>query len=181
MRWGGEDLLTQTIQAQLDGLDCRLVSCTKCHMECLLDVLDFGERGTAMVVTKWINFGAGLTPSDRDWQCRFSQPHRYTLQHWAVAVRTIQKCFEPQPGQSYDDLCRESVSGLFPRLGLGQKRLKVDGAVGLTLRSKYAGSPSWYLSPHAAEEAQGSWLASSFANLLTRLLSWFPGREAVCM
>jgi hypothetical protein len=36
-------------------------------------------------------------PSGRDWQCCFSQPDRYTLQHWAVAVGTIQKYFEAQP------------------------------------------------------------------------------------
>jgi hypothetical protein len=96
-------------------------------------------------------------------------------------VGTIQKCFEAQPGQSCDDLCRESISGLFSGRDLGQKSLKVDGAIGLTWRSKYAGSSWWYLSPHAAEEARDGWPVSSFANLLTPLLSWFPGREAVCM
>jgi hypothetical protein len=60
MRGSGEDALTQKIQAQRNGRECQAMSCTKCHIEFLLGLLDFVGRGTAMVAMRWINFDSGL-------------------------------------------------------------------------------------------------------------------------
>lgn len=172
MRGGveGHDLLTQVAQARLEGLESQVMNCTKCHMDFFIDIIDIGEKDTAMVVTRWINFGAGLTPSDRDWQCHFPQPHIYTLAHNLAASGSIKERFESQLGLSYDELSKENVCRLVSGPSPGQRSVNVEGSHGLVWKSKYADVSWWYLSPHAADKARNTGLMSSFTNFLSPVL-----------
>jgi len=49
-----ERLLTRIVWAQLNGIKSRVINCTECHMDLLLQTfLDSEEKRTAMVVTRW--------------------------------------------------------------------------------------------------------------------------------
>jgi len=37
-------------------------------MDYMLDAIDFGERGFAVLITRWVNLGAGLDSADAKWQ-----------------------------------------------------------------------------------------------------------------
>jgi hypothetical protein len=45
-----------------------LCGCARCYVEYKVDAKDFGERGLAVITTKWINFGAGRETPDDIWQ-----------------------------------------------------------------------------------------------------------------
>ena len=42
--------------------------CRRCNFEYQLEVLDTGSDGLAIVITKWLDLGSGLTPLDRKWR-----------------------------------------------------------------------------------------------------------------
>ena len=42
--------------------------CRRCKFEYQLEVLDTGSDGLAIVITRWLDLGSGLTPSDPKWR-----------------------------------------------------------------------------------------------------------------
>jgi hypothetical protein len=45
--------------------------CRICNVQFRLDRYDFGQEGIAVVVTKWLDLGAGLSPEDPKWNAHF--------------------------------------------------------------------------------------------------------------
>ena len=49
--------------------------CRKCKFIYQLEVLDTGSDGLAIVITKWLDLGSGLTPLDQRWRLFTEFPH----------------------------------------------------------------------------------------------------------
>ncbi|TVY91759.1 hypothetical protein LAWI1_G003880 [Lachnellula willkommii] len=68
------NVVSDLVRSALDQLEakeeCRTqtLCCPYCCMDYMLDAIDFGERGSAVLVTRWVDLGAGLDPSDAKWQ-----------------------------------------------------------------------------------------------------------------
>ncbi len=72
-----ENLLTQLLVCRLDHLDnpaclkCTgLKQCQYCPTEFQIEIEDFGDMDTAVLVTVWKNFGTGTTPLDLKWRAQ---------------------------------------------------------------------------------------------------------------
>jgi hypothetical protein len=67
-------LVSDLVKSRLDQLEarekCRIqtLQCPYCWMDYVLDAVDFGERGFAVLATRWINLGAGLDSADAKWR-----------------------------------------------------------------------------------------------------------------
>src|SRR5271169_361507 len=76
--WDGQDdcRLPGLVKGSLDHLGnkrtcstcMRTLQCQFCYMGFEIDIRDLGIRGTALVVTRWVNLGAGLTLCDKKWR-----------------------------------------------------------------------------------------------------------------
>jgi len=51
--------------------------CHHCYMDFQVDIKSFRERGTALILTKWINLDAGLTPLGEKWQSHPGSAQRF--------------------------------------------------------------------------------------------------------
>ncbi|TGO28633.1 hypothetical protein BPAE_0025g00420 [Botrytis paeoniae] len=91
----------------------RTVQCHHCWMDFGIRQKHCGEAGTAIIITRWINLGAGLDPKDCKWQCHIG---RKCLRHKQPLVN-IQKAFEDQEGLSME----EFTSGNYEKL-LSERR-----------------------------------------------------------
>ncbi|EDO04917.1 predicted protein [Sclerotinia sclerotiorum 1980 UF-70] len=79
--WARGKRLEQTLQ------------CSYCYMDFVFGVLDFGERGLAVVVTKWVNLGAGLDIEDAKWKSHLIN-HADRPVHHLQHSGDIRKAFE---------------------------------------------------------------------------------------
>jgi hypothetical protein len=68
-----QDLVLDLVRSRLDQLEAgenshsQTLQCPYCCMDYTLDAMDFGERGFAVLLTRWINLGAGLDVTDARW------------------------------------------------------------------------------------------------------------------
>ena len=64
---------------------CSVLSqCDHCHTEFQIDLKTFAGRGTAIVVTKWMNLGAGQSRSDPKWRYHLENHHESTDESTAL-------------------------------------------------------------------------------------------------
>lgn len=67
-------LVSDLVRSRLDQLEAREMCCTHiliypyCWVNYALDAIDFGEQGFAVIVTRWVNLGAGLDSEDAKWK-----------------------------------------------------------------------------------------------------------------
>ena len=65
------EILKPKLQTHLDEFECRtcegLLKCRHCEIESQLKLQDFGSESMAVIVTKWLDQGFGLTPTDIRW------------------------------------------------------------------------------------------------------------------
>ena len=50
--------------------------CCRCQFVYQLEVLDTGSDGLAIVITKWLDLGSGLTPLDQRWRFHAGLTHK---------------------------------------------------------------------------------------------------------
>ncbi|OBT64332.1 hypothetical protein VE03_06748 [Pseudogymnoascus sp. 23342-1-I1] len=64
------DLMISRVGQLEAGENCqtRTFQCPYCYVDHAVDAKDFGERGFAIITTKWVNFGAGLESPDLKWE-----------------------------------------------------------------------------------------------------------------
>jgi hypothetical protein len=111
----GEKFHTQTLQ------------CPYCYMDYILDVIDFRDRGLAVLLTKWVNLGAGIDSADIKWQSHLAirrsgdAPHP----HPAGAIRTD---FEGKAELAVEELNTDNERKLFSSR---QRRPVLDGRMAL--------------------------------------------------
>ncbi|KAF5873389.1 putative f-box domain protein [Botrytis fragariae] len=87
----------------------RTAQCHQCWMDLGIRRKHCGDAGTAIIITKWINLGAGLDPNDGKWQSHIG---RKGLRHKQPLVN-IQKAFEDQEGLSMEEFTSGNQEKLF--------------------------------------------------------------------
>lgn len=100
--------------------DCRtchsFFQCSECAAEFEVDTRDFGDRGSALIITKWLNLGRGDTPLDPKWRRHLYQPCDQRLQPSPVTKAdrkgSIRGSFEREDGHSQEMLTEGNASVL---------------------------------------------------------------------
>jgi hypothetical protein len=98
------------------GKNCKTPTfpCRFCYMDYMVDVKDFGERGFAVITTKWVNFGAGLESPDAKW---ITHTQLYIEERGVDPIGShlgvIQAAFENAAEMSLEDLTSENERMLF--------------------------------------------------------------------
>lgn len=114
------------------GKNCqtRTFQCPYCYVDYVVDAKDFGERGFAVVTTKWVNFGAGLESPDIKWE---SHADRYLdrvgVDRTADHPERIRADFENQAELSLEDLTADNERKLFSTRKRRQDTRAPDGCV----------------------------------------------------
>lgn len=91
--------------------------CLKCHMDFEIEVLEFAEKGLAIVLTRWHNLGKGLDSADTKWYSHggfpsSAQSGQYA--HTPHALGSIRDAFENQEGISAKDSQSRTLRGSSP-------------------------------------------------------------------
>jgi hypothetical protein len=106
-------------------------------MDFEIDIRDLGMRGTALVVTRWINLGAGLTPYDKKWQGH----HVVDDSPVPFCPGSIRSSFEDQKGSSVNELAAKNIK-MFSKLDQIRGYRGTDGYI----LAWYYEEP-WYVAP----------------------------------
>ena len=185
--WDGQedDRLRELIKCSLDHLgDKRTCStcmgtlqCQYCYMDFEIDIRDLGMRGTALVVTRWINLGAGLTPHDKKWRSH----HVVDDSPVPFCPGSIRSSFKDQKGSSVNELAAENIKKLFSNRTHAQGRCGPDGYTWVLYREEL-----WYIAPCGKGEARARSPPLSCSNvtpfgtsLLNLFLKYFWGKARV--
>jgi hypothetical protein len=93
---------------------CRgLKQCWYCPTEYQIDVKVFDGRGPALVVTKWMDLGAGREPSDPKWRSHLlDKNYRPVLVPVPFFIGTISRAFEGREGVEFDEVMTLEVQRL---------------------------------------------------------------------
>ena len=159
-----DDKLLNIIRPRLQQLEARGIcytkteQCQECHMDFVLDGLDFGDSGVALFVTRWVNLGAGRDMADPKWIHHHCHPKRGGV-HTTHLLGSIRADFEGQGGNSVEEFTADNILKLFSRR---EQRLFTRGSDGIVWKL-VEGRPRsrWHLvPPESAEEASGSKVSS---------------------
>ena len=71
------------------------LKCTLCNMDYEIRLRDFPGEGSALVITKWLDLGAGLTPYDPRWRAHVSYP-RMGVRAFLSNAGDVQARFESE-------------------------------------------------------------------------------------
>ncbi|CAD6442665.1 95238975-4397-4591-8a49-16eca74d8c11-CDS [Sclerotinia trifoliorum] len=129
-----EKCLAQTLQ------------CSYCYMDFVFHVIDFGGRGLAVVITRWVNLGAGLDIKDAKWKSHITTRTDSGVHH-PHHPGDIRKAFEGQEDLSVEELTLDNQMRLFSRR---KNRLIYRGSDGLVW--KWDQCQRWYLAPSGRPE-----------------------------
>lgn len=127
------------------GENCqtRTFRCPYCSMDYMVDARDFGERGFAVITTKWVNFGAGNESPDAKWR---SHGDRYIDRREVDQTPDnpggIRAAFENQAELSLEDLTADNERKLFSTRKRRWVTRAPDGCVW-----RWRGETWWYLDP----------------------------------
>lgn len=103
-----------------------VLKCRHCNTDFEVAIKELGEQGLALVITKWLDLGSGLTPEDTRW--RFHLP-RLTDPEIGKAGQAgdIRLRFESELGLSQDSLSSQNASYLIDKRYMSvMDRLKYD-------------------------------------------------------
>jgi hypothetical protein len=142
-----ENLVLDLVKSRLDQLvareKCRIqtLQCPYCWMDYTLDAIDFGERGFAVLITRWINLGAGLDSADPKWQSHITMRMARGIHH-PHHPGDIRTGFEDHAKVSVEEITTDNRLKLFSKR---QTRLVCRGSDGLVWR--WDRGERWYLAP----------------------------------
>lgn len=85
--------------------------CRYCNVDFQLEIKDFGGEGLALVVTKWLDLGSGLTPMDTRWRVHIGRDRDAEIGALGEAG-DVRMRFEREPGLSLDSLSSQNASYL---------------------------------------------------------------------
>lgn len=151
-----KNLVSDLVRSRLDQLlvetrekcHTQTLQCPYCWMDYALDAMDFGERGFAVLVTRWINLGAGLdSANDAKWKSHIDLRMTRDLLHPPHYAGDIRTSFEGQAEVSVEELTAGNKLKLFSKR---QNRLICRGEDGLVW--KWDRGKRWYLSPSGPPE-----------------------------
>jgi hypothetical protein len=119
--WAGQEdcRLRELIKCSLDHLGGKktcftcigTLQCQYCYIDFEIDIRDLGMQGTALVITRWINLGAGQTPYDKKWRSH----HVVDDSPVPFCPGSIRSSFEDQKGSSVNELAAENIK-MFSKL-----------------------------------------------------------------
>ncbi|KFY41076.1 hypothetical protein V495_05054 [Pseudogymnoascus sp. VKM F-4514 (FW-929)] len=98
------------------GKNCQTptLPCRYCYMDYMVDAKDFGEKGFAIITTKWVNFGAGLESPDAKW---ITHTQLYIeergVHETAGDLGGVRAAFENAAEMSLEDLTSDNERQLF--------------------------------------------------------------------
>ncbi len=147
-----KNLVSDLVRSRLNQLEAReeyrtqTLQCPYCWMDYVLDVVDFGERGFAVLVTRWTNLGSGLDPADAKWQSHITVRMAKDVHH-PHHLGDIRTGFEDQAEVSVEELTVDNKVKLFSRR---QNRLVRRGSDVLVW--KWDRGKWWYLAPSGPPE-----------------------------
>lgn len=83
-----------------------LKQCRYCPTEFQIDHKNFGKRGIVVYITRWMDFGAGLTASDPKWQSHVkgNLPGMGKYKEMEFAPGSIQSAFELQEPSTFESI-----------------------------------------------------------------------------
>ncbi|KAM0183341.1 hypothetical protein ACHAPC_006611 [Botrytis cinerea] len=100
-------IVSQLVRSKLSHTPT--LQCNCCWTDFVVRLKHCGERGIAVIITRWINLGTGLNPEDLKWHYyirRKGQRDKYRSVD-------VQKAFEDQEGSSMDELTAGNQMKLF--------------------------------------------------------------------
>ncbi|KFX94415.1 hypothetical protein O988_06324 [Pseudogymnoascus sp. VKM F-3808] len=113
---GAKNLMISRVRKLEAGKYCQTLTfqCRCCYMDYMVDAKDFGERGFAVIITKWVNFGAGLESPDAKW---ITHTQRYIekreVDQIGSHVGGIRARFENAAEMALEDLTSDNEQKLF--------------------------------------------------------------------
>lgn len=128
-----------------ENCQSRTFQCSYCYMEHMVDAKDFGERGLAVITTKWVNLGAGRETPDAKWKSHwdiYSDRDRREINQTDEHRRSLREDFENQAEVSLEDLTADDEKKLFSTRKPQVVTRAPDGCV---WRWRYG--TRWYLDP----------------------------------
>lgn len=111
--------MSRLIESKLEGrgtdVDSRghpdVLKCCYCNMDFKVEIKEVGDEGLALVFSKWLDLGSGLTPTNTKWGVHNDRDADAEIgksgEAGAVRLR-----FESQPGLSHDSLSCQNASYL---------------------------------------------------------------------
>ncbi|KAK2768452.1 hypothetical protein FQN54_000307 [Arachnomyces sp. PD_36] len=137
------------MRSSLDQLEARekrspeMMQCPYCWMDYTLQAIDFGERGFAIILTRWVNLGGGQDYADAKWQSHVTLPRARHPHH----LGDIRTAYEEQAELSLKEFTADNEVKLFSRR---RTRLVHRGSDGFTW--KFDRYKRWYLAPSGPPE-----------------------------
>jgi len=125
----------------------QILTCPCCWMDYVLDARDFGERGFAVLVTRWMNLGAGLDSADAKWKSLIIGRNPVDVRDIRRDPGDIRTGFEDQAGLSVEALTADNERKLFSRRQFRRISRGRDGCVW-----KWDRGWRWYLAPSGPAE-----------------------------
>lgn len=120
--------IPRLVQSQLDQLQTGSAqvavtrSCEYCFMDFEMVAKDFGDRGVAIVLTRWLNLGSGADPRNAKWYSHFSIPRLNGSSHVPHQVGAIRQVFEGSAAHSISEVTDKNNRKLFsPRKESSQR------------------------------------------------------------
>ncbi|KAG6986568.1 hypothetical protein G7Y79_00077g099600 [Physcia stellaris] len=89
-----------------------ILQCRECMLDYQVQLKMLGDEGLALVITKWLDLGAGLTPTDIKWHYFRVDDRRRAIPATPGAAR---RRFEGEPGLSQDELSARNAGYLIDK------------------------------------------------------------------
>jgi hypothetical protein len=147
------NVVSDLVRSRLDQLEtrekCRIqtLQCPYCWTDYIVDAIDFGERGFAVFITRWVNLGGGLDYADAKWQNHITVLGMARGVHRPHVRGEIRTSFEGQAKLSVEELTTDNEAKLFSRR---KNQLVCQGSDGFVW--KWDKENTWYLAPSGPPE-----------------------------
>jgi hypothetical protein len=90
--------------------DPNIYQCSICGIDYQIEVVDCDSKGTALIITKWLDLGSGLDPNDPGWKRHFFG-YSFRLENEATkSDGTLRSQFEQKSAVSLDALTHRNAS-----------------------------------------------------------------------
>jgi hypothetical protein len=111
-------LIESKLEPRRTEFECRIcpdvLKCRYCNTDFQVEIKDFGDEGLALVITKWLDLGSGLTPMDTRWRVHLARDKAAELGALGEAG-DVRLRFESEPGLSQDSLSCQNASYLISK------------------------------------------------------------------
>ncbi|KAI9874312.1 MAG: hypothetical protein M1830_009893 [Pleopsidium flavum] len=111
-------LIESKLEPPRTEFECRVrpdvLKCRFCNTDFQVEIKDCGDEGLALVVTKWLDLGSGLTPMDTRWRVHLARDKAAEIGALGEAG-DVRLRFESERGLSQDSLSCQNASYLIAK------------------------------------------------------------------